>query len=133
MNKKTVFLLGDIGKDKHGLYHVGDEAMFLSNLESYQKLHINVFASSRSISHKDLLKNEVLDIYITNLFQFLILTSKSLLLRYLSVNTFPVFFRNTIKALTTADVLHISGGGNITSLWSGHIYYRSFMIFLAKK
>lgn len=132
MTKKKVFLLADIGNGKAGFYHVGDEAMFLANLENYKKNGIEVFASSRSISHIDLKGREVLDIYILNLFQFIRLVLFAILLRFTDVNLFPAFFRKTIKTLISCDDLHISGGGNITSLWPGHIYYRSLMIVISK-
>lgn len=126
---KTVFLLADIGFGKNNLYHVGDEAMFLSNVEQYKKIGWEINASSRSISHQNLKINEYLDIYILNLSQFLLLIFKSICLKTIGLNTFPTFFKPTINSLIESDILHISGGGNITSLWQGHIFYRSFMIF----
>ena len=130
--KKKVFLLADIGTGKNGFYHVGDEAMFLSNLEKYREMGVEVFASSRSVSHPTLTNHEVLDIYILNIFHFIKLVVYAFFLRFFGLNMFPKFFRKTVKTLTSCDVLHISGGGNITSLWPGHIYYRSLMIFIAK-
>jgi len=132
MTKKKVFLLADIGSDKSGFYHVGDEAMFLANLERYKKNGVEVFASSRLISHPELKNHEVLDIYILNLFQFIKLVASAFTLRFTGINIFPKFFRKTVKTLVSCDVLHISGGGNITSLWSGHIYYRSLMVLISK-
>ncbi len=132
MIKKKVFLLADIGKNKKGFYHVGDEAMFLSNLENYRKNGIEVFASSRSICHPELKGHEVLDIYILNLLQFTGLLLSAILFRLTNINFFPLFFRKTIECLISCDTLHISGGGNITDLWPGHIYYRSLMIIIAK-
>lgn len=132
MKTTRVFLLGDIGSDKNGLYHVGDESMFLSNLEKYLKLsNFEISASSRSISHSSLKINEYLDIYIPNLWQFIKLIFQSYLLKYFKINLFPSFFKPTVLSLIKSDILHISGGGNINSLWSGHIYYRALMIFLA--
>jgi polysaccharide pyruvyl transferase WcaK-like protein len=133
MKKIKVFLLGDIGRDKKSLYHVGDEAMFLSNLECYQsKVIFEISASSRSISHQNLKINEFLDIYILNPLQFIKLLIQAVLFKYLKINLFPNFFKPTVIALSNSDVLHVSGGGNINSLWSGHVYYRSLMIFIAK-
>lgn len=132
MIKKRVFLLGDIGNDKSGFYHVGDEAMFLSNLENYKKEVVEVFASSRKICHSELKNHEVLDIYILNLYQFMRLVFNSILFRFFNINKFPEFFKKTVNTLITCDTLHISGGGNLTSLWQGHIYYRSLMIIIAK-
>lgn len=132
MKKIKVFLLADIGRDKSGMYHVGDEAMFLSNLENYQSQDkFDVSASSRSISHQNLKIHEYLDIYILSLLQFLRLIIQTVLYRYLRINLFPKFFKPTVIALSNSDILHISGGGNINSLWPGHIYYRSLMIFIA--
>jgi polysaccharide pyruvyl transferase WcaK-like protein len=132
MRKIKVFLLADIGRDKSGMYHVGDEAMFLSNLENYQSQDIfEISASSRSISHQNLEIHEFLDIYILNLFQFFKLIIQAVLYRYLRINLFPKFFKPTVIALSNSDILHVSGGGNINSLWPGHIYYRSLMIFIA--
>lgn len=133
MRKIKVFLLGDIGRGKNDLYHVGDEAMFLSNLEYYQsKDKFEISASSRTISHQNLNIREYLDIYILSLLQFIKLLIQAVLFKYLKINLFPNFFKPTVIALSNSDVLHISGGGNINSLWSGHIYYRSLMIFIAK-
>jgi len=126
-----VFLLADIGNSPNETYHIGDEAMFLKNLKYYNSLKIDVSASSRSISHQNLNFNECLDIYITNIPMLVYLTISAYLLRYLKINFFPSFFHKTIKQLTTSDLLHISGAGNLNSLWPGHIYYRYLMITIA--
>lgn len=128
---KKVFLLADIGTDTNDSYHVGDEAMFLQNLRNYQSVGVKVSASSRAISHKGLGFEEVLDVYITNVPKFFYLIFCVYVLKYLNVNFFPKFFRKTVEELISSDLLHVSGGGNINSLWPSHIYYRFLMITLA--
>ena len=128
---KKVFLLADIGAGANDSYHVGDEAMFLQNLRNYQSANVKVSASSRAISHEGLGFEEVLDIYITSVPMLLKLIFCVYVLRYLNINFFPNFFRKTVQELISSDLLHISGGGNLNSLWPGHIYYRFFMITLA--
>lgn len=129
--RKKVFIIADIGLDKNGSYHVGDEAMFVCNLHIYSKNHYDVTASSRSISHNSNNFTEVTDIYIVNKLVFLWLLTCSILLRYFRINLFPGKFKTTVKALIGSDLLHISGGGNINSFWPGHIYFRCMMIYLA--
>ena len=121
---KKVFLLADIGAGANDSYHVGDEAMFLQNLRNYQSANVKVSASSRAISHEGLGFEEVLDIYITSVPMLLKLIFCVYVLRYLNINFFPNFFRKTVQELISSDLLHISGGGNLNSLWPGHIYYR---------
>ncbi len=128
---KKVFLLADIGTGKNKSYHVGDEAMFLQNLRRYQSVAIKVSASSRSISHQGLGFKEVLDIYITNILMLFYLVFCVYVLRFFKLNLFPEFFRKTAQELVSSDLLHVAGGGNLNSLWPGHIYYRFLMITLA--
>ena len=128
---EKVFLLADIGNGKNNSYHVGDEAMFLQNLRKYQSLGIKVSASSRSINHKDLGFNEVLDIYIMNIPALLWFVLCSYIFRYFRLNLFPKRFRKTVEELVSSNMLHVSGGGNLNSFWPGHIYYRFLMITLA--
>ncbi len=129
--KKQVFIVADIGLDKNNAYHVGDEAMFICNLERYKKLDFRVVSSSRSLTHskKDFL--EVYDIYITNFLTFVWLVFISLICKFTSFNFFPRRFKPTVKELIASHLVHISGGGNIASFWPGHIYYRCLVIFLA--
>ncbi|HCR35775.1 hypothetical protein A2130_00630 [Candidatus Woesebacteria bacterium GWC2_33_12] len=128
---KKVFVLADIGEDNNKSYHIGDEAMFLNNLRKYKSRNIEVSASSRSISHNTLGFNEVLDIYIKNVFTLFYLIICIYLLRFLKINIFPLRFQKTVSELVSSDLLHISGGGNLNSFWAGHIYYRYLMISLA--
>lgn len=131
---KSVFIIGDIGLGKDNSYHVGDEAMFLSNVYRYSQLGYMIYASSRSLSHQS---NdafiETLDIYINTRSKFNdLIDALDVSLSNLFKNI-PEYFKNTINNLICSDILHISGGGNINSLWPGHIYYRAFMIAVAKK
>src|SRR3989339_892100 len=119
---KKVFVLADIGEDNNKSYHIGDEAMFLNNLRKYKSRNIEVSASSRSISHNTLGFNEVLDIYIKNVFTLFYLIICIYLLRFLKINIFPLRFQKTVSELVSSDLLHISGGGNLNSFWAGHIY-----------
>lgn len=131
---KEVFIVADIGLNKSEGYHVGDEAMFLANLERYLKLGGWVVnASSRSISHSNLDFNEFLDIYITSQDMYCDLKNKVNELIANGSNNFPDFFKPTIEAVKRSSLVHISGGGNLTTLWKGHIYYRCFIIYLAKQ
>lgn len=132
MNEKKVFIIADIGLDKKGDIHVGDEAMFFANVMRYVKLGYTVSASSRSKSDTGGLYVEYLDAYITGPLKLARYIFCALMYRFFKVNIFPLFFRPTIKALTESALVHVSGGGNLTSFWPGHIYYRAFMILLAR-
>lgn len=133
ISNKKVFIVGDIGLDKNFAYHVGDEAMFEANLERYKKMrNWEVYCSSRSISHKNLNVTEFLDIYITSREMYKNLIHASEILLKKNINNFPDFFKPTVSAIQSCDLIHISGGGNLTTLWKGHIYYRCFIINLAK-
>lgn len=129
--KNQVFIIADIGLGEQQTFHVGDEAMFVCNMEHYKDLGFAVVASSRSLSHKSKLFDELLDIYITSPMMFLRLITSAFVLKVFALNLFPKFFHPTIDALRKSSLLHISGGGNLTSLWPGHIYYRSLMICIA--
>jgi polysaccharide pyruvyl transferase WcaK-like protein len=132
MIQKNVFIIADIGLGQNRSFHVGDEAMFISNVQRYKKFGYNISASSRSISHSSKDFTECLDVYIKSSVMFLRLVSCAFVLKSTNINLFPKFFKITVYALINSQLLHISGGGNIVSLWPGHIYYRCLMIIIAR-
>lgn len=133
MEKKSVFLLADIGLGKAGYFHVGDEAMFNNNLKKHKQDGYQIFCSSRSMSHLGLDVHESLDIYINNPLTLICLLYASLIYKLFNTTFFfPPYFRKSVSHLKRSEVLHVSGGGNVNSFWSGHIYYRLLMVVLAK-
>ncbi|MEK7103161.1 MAG: polysaccharide pyruvyl transferase family protein [Patescibacteria group bacterium] len=130
MNKQ-VFIVADIGLGANSAYHVGDEAMFLCNLQQYRKMDWRIVASSRSLSHASEDFIEVRDLYIKNIPAFLFRLGQCFLIKWVKINSFPQYFKATVQEVISSDLVHISGGGNLTSFWPGHIYYRCFIIVLA--
>jgi len=121
MKKKTVFLVGDIGSDSRGYFHVGDEAMWVANADRYLSKNWNVIASSRDSN----------DVYkeVQFISDVLIKDGK----RYNKLITQEGISDNTDihSAIHGSNIVHISGGGNINNLWIGHFYYRCYILHLA--
>ena len=93
---------------------------------------IRVAATSRTLSHQEEDFDEYLDLYISGYVAYYGLRWLAFLRKYMKVNLFPRKFRPTVEALATASLLHISGGGNINSIWAGHLFYRALMISIAR-
>jgi len=129
---KHVFVIADIGREADGSLHIGDEAMFFANLDRYQRMGVRVAASSRTLSHQGDDFDEYLDLYVKGCLGYYGLRFLAFLRRYTGIDLFPQKFRPTVESLATASLLHISGGGNINSIWPGHLYYRALMISIAR-
>lgn len=129
-----VFLIGDIGSGSSESFHIGDEAMHYHNTVLYKKLFsATIYASSRNSKTDNPNIDKILpDVHIKDLLHFVKLFLYILIFRYLRISLFNKEFKKTIASIIKSDLLHISGGGNINSIWPGHIYYRVYMIFVAK-
>lgn len=121
MNKR-VFLIGDIGRDENGYLHIGDEAMWLRNVFRYKEMGWKISASGRSSSASVDGVRLVQDIRLNSLEEY----EKALA----NPNS---DHERIISTIRTSDLVHISGGGNLNSLWPGHLYYRLFIIHMCKK
>lgn len=121
MNKK-VFLIGDIGCDENGYLHVGDEAMWLRNVLRYKEMNWEISSSERSPTASIDGIRLVQDIRLNSREEY----EKALVNPNSDQERIILTIRNN-------DLVHISGGGNLNSLWPGHLYYRLFIIRMCKK
>lgn len=117
---KTVLLVGDIGIGPGGYFHVGDEAMWLTNVRRYTNKKLKVYATSRTIDRSMANVTLVRDIYIPDRSTYTAL-----------LNSPTGAARKIIDIIKKVDLVHFSGGGNLTSLWPGHVYFRCFVAHFA--
>ncbi len=131
-NIKKILLVGDIGEWENGRYHIGDESMFYYNYKQLADTwSFDIYATSRSISHWYIPAwREFLRIYFRDeTIGILQLLFYSIFFRLFSSSTIPWHIVQTIKI---ADYILISWGGNLNSIWSGHLYFRFWICFLGR-
>ena len=127
---KSVLIIADIGIDADGYYHVGDHAMFINNLRKYGEKQYSIWATTRNVGPPSMQYIQLADLRIPSFGQFIKNVGKLLVLYIFNVNLFPKSFKKTLEIIKKIDRIHISGGGNLNSLWPGHLYYRTFISFL---
>lgn len=120
--KKKVLLVGDIGRGENGYFHIGDEAMWMANVEMYKSLDFKIFATTRDLNDKYYNVNFVKDIMILSIDEF-----------YQHIDKKNIYNKTFTKIISDIDVLHISGGGNLNNLWPGHFFFRFFLIDIARR
>lgn len=125
-----VLLFADIGTDWQGYYHVGDEAMFLQSVEFYQEFypHAKLHALTSLPSHADLPISErrglpwPQTLWAARLY-FIKLVVKTLCYKIFRRSFFTSEQQNFIKFLFSQDLVHFTGGGNLTSECKHWMYY----------
>lgn len=133
----NVLLFANVGRAANGFYHAGDEAMFYESYRFYQKNYpkIKLTALVSSISHQKLnVKEEINFSWPENGFKaritFIYLCLKSF---FWKVTGLPILTTDElvfVSIIKKQNVIHFTGGGNITSLFPNWLYYSFFIIFL---
>ncbi|KKS43547.1 hypothetical protein A3H03_03200 [Candidatus Kuenenbacteria bacterium RIFCSPLOWO2_12_FULL_42_13] len=133
-----VLILADVGQGGNNWYHIGDEAMFLRNYNVIKKHYSNsqITLLSRSKSRQGLdIKEEINDLFPRGCVGRLILFI-SLCVQFLSYHTLHLFLKSKVgemaKLINRHDLLLISGGGNLNSLFPAYLYNRTIILLLAK-
>jgi hypothetical protein len=133
-----VLFFADVGLSKEGVYHVGDEAMFLAAYLWYRKNSAKdkLAAISKSISHQSLNIKEIVGLDwpnkpIIKRTHFFWLSFNVLLLALTNKSFLTPTELKVINAIRRADKVHFTGGGNITSVFAPWFYYSFFIIFCA--
>ncbi len=131
-NIKKILLVGDVGEWENGRHHIGDESMFYYNYKQLAATwSFDIYATSRSISHWYIPAwREFLRIYFRDeVIGRLQLLFYSIFFRLFPSSTIPWDIAQTIKMV---DYILISWGGNLNSIWSGHLYFRFWICFLGR-
>ena len=132
-----VLLFGNIGTDKLGYYHVGDEAMFQAVYHFYHKylpsVKLGTLVSSSLYKNSKL--DERLDIpwpedVISARLYFYKLIFKSYLLKYFKISLFSPAQQQFVRFVRSHNLIHLFGGGYLTSECGGWMYYGLLMIKL---
>lgn len=128
-----VLLFANIGTAPNNFYHIGDEAMFLETYNWYQKHHQNYKLSilTSQSNHSNLELSEIL-----NPFEFQFVNKRVLLKAFIKITLFKFLKINILnkkefslfKIIKNQDRIHFCGGGNITSLFQGWLYYSLLII-----
>lgn len=133
-----VLILADVGKGNNSWYHVGDEAMFLRNYnvikKHYPKSPITLL--TRSKSHQELdIKEEINHLFPCGFIGTLTLLI-SFGIQFFSYYTLRLFLRSKVggmaRLINRHDLLLISGGGNLNSLFPAYLYNRATIVLLAR-
>lgn len=124
-----VLLLADIGTNKDGFYHIGDEAMFHETERWYKTYQTDIEIGSLSRSGVNLpfpFERYPAILYCAKL------VIKSLILKIFKLSLFSKEQRIFIDFISRYEVLHFTGGGNIYSTCPSWLYYCYFLIFFFK-
>ncbi len=134
-----VLLFGNIGTDQLGYYHVGDEAMFQSTYHFYQMYLPSVLLST--LVSSPLYKSYKLDERVglpwpadisSARFYFCKLIFKSYLMRYFKISLFSGAQQQLVEFVRSHNLIHLFGGGYLTSECGGWMYYGLLVIKLGR-
>lgn len=132
-------LFANVGTDKFGFYHVGDEAMFLETFNLYRKHFPDIKLSA--LSSKPFRNNPNLTETIglqwpENLSQarsyFLKLVVKAWILKMFGISLFHAPQREFIDFIISHDFIHYTGGGNIASECKHWLYYALLVMSIGR-
>ncbi|HRN71180.1 MAG TPA: polysaccharide pyruvyl transferase family protein, partial [Candidatus Woesebacteria bacterium] len=133
-----ILLYADVGTMNNGLYHVGDEAMFLetyryyneyhpkyilgvfSKGDSYQDLHITEYRHKKLPDHNQIVKYS------------LKLLCKVTLFRLLKLHVLSEEEKQYVDVIQQSDCVHFTGGGNLTSVYKEWLYRGLLTIYIAR-
>lgn len=134
-----VLLFANVGTDENGYYHVGDEAMFLEMIRWYRTClptaQLSALVSlplqygthiqeTRGLGWPDTKDKALL--------YFLKLTFKTFVLTRFHVSLFTPEQKTFIEYLDSQEVIHFTGGGNLTSE-CGHWFYYALFVAVASR
>lgn len=134
----NVLLFANVGTDKHGYYHVGDEAMFLEWYRLYRQFlpQTKLFALVSLPSYQNLQLTEQEGLpwpnnatYArTDFFKMLL---KLYIQRIFHLSFFTMEQKSFIELIRQQDLIHFTGGGNLTSECGHWLYYALLVITVA--
>lgn len=135
----NVLLVANVGGGTGGFYHVGDEAMFYETYRSYQtyapQWRIGALSSAFSHTHLNITEHLHLPWPESNArlarHYFFKLVIKLLIWRIFSISLFTTEQRAFFDIINAYDRIHFTGGGNITSIFGGWLYYSFFIMVIA--
>lgn len=132
-----VLLFANIGTWSNKYYHVGDEAMFLTTLEWYQKEHNDYEISCLTSlpNHQDRNIKEIVHPLPANYYNsktFCKFILKLFILKKFKKNFFNVFEQKILKLIEQQDIIHLTGGGHLNSIYFDWLYYSLSIILIAK-
>lgn len=134
--KRSVLLVGDVGVRDSGYYHIGDEAMFYQNYLLYERtgsFEITTLSWATTPTHRFGAEHNFWEMptgkegkaRIKELCQLARLWRRFPFLRI------PKRLMEYIELITAPDLVHISGGGNLNSLFPRELYARALVMCLA--
>lgn len=135
---KKVLLVADIGgHDKEAYYHVGDEAMFYETYRWYRRYRPEVALTALSWlpTHEELEIAEhphLLWRKTQSQLYFGQLLLNLFFLRLFSKNIFSPSEAALVSVIRQQDIIHFSGGGNLSSSFRQWLYYCFFIIATAR-
>lgn len=129
-----VLLFANVGTDENGYYHVGDEAMFLEMLRWYRSCvptaQLSALVSLPLQYGSDVEETRGLgwpDTKAKALPYFLKLILKTAIFARFNFSLFTPEQKSFIEYLRRQDVIHFTGGGNLTSECGHWFYYALFV------
>ena len=128
-----VLLFANIGTAPNNFYHVGDEAMFLETYNWYQKHHpkYKLTLLSSQPNHQNLKITEIinpLEFQFANKRSLFKTETKLTILKLFKINLLNKKERELFEIIKNNKRIHFCGGGNITSLFPGWLYYSLLII-----
>lgn len=137
VSPRKVLLIGDVGEKIPGYYHIGDEAMFCQNESLYQ--HAGDFQVTRMTwsefdpagsAHARLWEMPVGTAGEHEIGRILNSARWYKKLPFLQT---PEPLRGYVELVRRQALIHISGGGNLNSLYPLELYARALIIHLARE
>lgn len=133
-----VFVVADIGEGDRGWRHVGDEAMFWANCSRLMAQGVDITACTRGVdpalrSIEQVERIDVWDSY-DGVPKACAMALASMAMRWIPAAAKAARTRYSVltQAIRNSDAVLISGGGNLNSVWPGHLYFRAIVCLAAR-
>lgn len=133
----NVLLLANIGTWTNNYYHVGDEAMFITTLQWYKKkfkkFKITCFTSQPN--HQNFKIKEIIHpfpVSYFNLKTFIKFTLKIFFVKFLKLDFLNINEKKIIEVIRDQDIVHLSGGGHLNSIYYDWLYYSLTIIIISR-
>ena len=134
--KRSVLLVGDVGIRDSGYYHVGDEAMFYQNYLLYERtgsFEITTLSWATTPTHRFGAEHNFWEMPTGKEGEARIKELCRLARRWrrFPFLRIPKRLKDYMELIGVQDLVHISGGGNLNSLFPRELYARALVMCLA--
>lgn len=136
ITKRSVLLVGDVGVRDSGYYHVGDEAMLYQNYLLYERagnFQTSTLTWATTPTHRFGDEHNFWEMPSGKEGEARIeeLCRQARCARHFPFLPMPARLKEYVKLIGAQDLLHLSGGGNLNSLFPRELYARALIVRLA--